>query len=218
VTATYAFRTRAWLLGAAAGAVMTATRVTGIMTLPGLAWVAWQAAARDVRSRTIALVAVAGCAGGVAAYSVFNYRVSGTLFAWYDAITYWNYQPGGNPFGALVSAGLALVTRPYQFLVTEPMAPYDTLNALAAVGALALVPIIWRRFGLGYAAIVLAGLLLPLSSGQLVGLGRYASVQFPVALALASFRGETRHQVLLVSLAMLYALTLAMFATVHPLY
>ena len=73
------------------------------------------------------------------------------------------------------------------------MAPYDTLNTLAALGALALVPLIWRRFGAGYALISLAGLLLPLSSGQFEGLGRYCSVQFPIALALASFPGDTRH-------------------------
>ena len=83
----------------------------------------------------------------------------------------------------------ALATRPYQFL-TSGMGPYDTLNALAALGALALAPVIWRRFNAGYAVIVVAGLLLPLSSGQFEGLGRYTSVQFPIALVLASFGGD----------------------------
>ena len=111
----------------------------------------------------------------------------------------------------------ALVSRPYQFL-TERIAPYDTLNAFAAMGALALVPVIWRRLNPGYALIVLASLVLPLSSGQLEGLGRYTSVQFPIAIALAGFTGEIRHHVVLAAFAMLYALGLAMFVTVHPLF
>ena len=95
----------------------------------------------------------------------------------------------------------ALATRPYQFL-TSGMGPYDTLNALAALGALALAPVIKRRFNAGYAVIVVAGLLLPLSSGQFEGLGRYTSVQFPIALVLASFSGEMRHHVMLTASAM----------------
>jgi hypothetical protein len=89
---------------------------------------------------------------------------------------------------------------------------------LAALGALALTPVIWRRFNAGYALIVIAALLLPLSSGQFEGLGRYTSVLFPVALALASLAGETRHHVMLAASASLYALGLAMFVTVHPLF
>ena len=132
--------------------------------------------------------------------------------------SFWGYRPGGNPFGAVAGLAHALVTRPYQFLTTERMAPYDTLNALAAVGTLLLIPLIGWRFSGGYALIVLAGLLLPLSSGQFEGLGRYCSVQFPIALALASVGGETRHLLLLAMSAALYALGLALFVTVHPLF
>ena len=218
VAAAYAYRTRQWIAGAMAGAVMTATRVTGVMAVPGLIWIAWQATTGDRRSKVIALAAGGASAAGMVLYSLFNYSLSGTPFAWYDAITFWGYHPGGNPFGTLVGLIWSLLTRPYHFLTTERMAPYDTLNALAALGALVLVPVIWRRFNPGYALIVVAGLLLPLSSGQFEGLGRYCSVQFPIALALASFNGEVRHQLLLSGFAVLYALGLAMFVTVHPLF
>lgn len=112
----------------------------------------------------------------------------------------------------------ALATRPVQFLTTERMAWYDTLNAGAALLALALVPLIWRRFQAGYALIVVAALLLPLSSGQFEGLGRYTSVQFPVALALASLAGHKRHYLLIAGSLALYGVCLALFATVHPLF
>jgi hypothetical protein len=218
VTTAYALRTRRWTVAAIAGAILTATRVTGVMAVPGLAWIAWQSAGRDADQRWKAAAAIAGCLAGIGAYCVFNYRISGTPFAWYDAITFWGYRPGGNPFGGVTGLVQALVSRPYQFLTTERMAPYDTLNALAALGAFALVPLIWWRFNGGYALIVAAGLLLPLSSGQFEGLGRYCAVQFPIALALASLSGDLRHQLLLVSSAILYALGLALFVTVHPLF
>jgi hypothetical protein len=218
VTAAYALRTRRWLVGAAAGAVMTATRVTGVMAVPGLAWLAWQAVGADSRARFKALMAAAACTAGFVAYCVYNYMISGTPFAWYDAITFWNYTPGGNPFASISGLLRALATRPYQFLATENIAPYDTLNAMAALLALAFVPLIWRRFNAGYALIVMAGIMLPLSSGSFEGLGRYCSVQFPIALAMASVGGELRHHLMLATLAALYGLLLAMFATVHPLF
>jgi hypothetical protein len=218
VLTVYALRTRKWVVAALSGAVMTATRVTGVMAVPGLALIAWRIAGADRRSQMLALAAVAASMAGIGLYSLFNYQMSGTPFAWYDAITFWGYRPGGNPFGGVLGLLQALVTRPYQFLATERMAPYDTLNALSALGALALLPLIVRRFNAGYALIVLAGLLLPLSSGQFEGLGRYCSVQFPIALGLASLTGEIRHHVLLAGSAVLYAIGLAMFVTVHPLF
>ena len=218
VAAVYAFRQQAWMVGSLAGAVMTATRVTAVMALPGLALIAWNAAGSAPRPRRRALAATAGTLFGIAAYSAFNYAVSPGPFTWYSSITFWNYHPGGNPFANLAALVVSLLTRPYQFLTTERMAPYDTLNGLAAILALALVPVIWKRFNAGYALIVLAALLLPLSSGQFEGLGRYVSVQFPVALALASFSSAKAHAVTLAFFAGLYVVCLSLFVTVHPLF
>jgi hypothetical protein len=217
VGAAYAFRTRQWAWGALAGAAMTATRVTGVMAVPGLAWIAWRAAGGNRRDRVLAAIAVAGTLLGIGAYCVYNYVVSGTPFAWYDAITHWNYAPGQNPVAMPFTVLRALVTRPFTYL-SDGMAPYDTLNTLAAVGAFVLLPLIVKRFGTGYALIVAGGLILPLSSGQLEGLGRYASVQFPLALALASVRSEVTHTTLIAVFAMLYAICMALFVTVHPLF
>jgi Gpi18-like mannosyltransferase len=217
VAAAYAFRTGMLSVGGAAGAVMTATRVTGVMSVPGLAVLAWTSPAS--RSRAVRLAAIAACFGGIAAFSVFTWTLSGHPFTWYESITFWGYNPGTRfPFASLLSLLQTLVTRPYEFLTTERMAVYDTLNAAAALLALSLVPLIWKRFNAGYALIVLAALLLPLSSGQFEGLARYASVQFPVAIALASMRGEMRHHLVLATFAALYGICLAMFVNVHPLF
>jgi Gpi18-like mannosyltransferase len=219
VATVYALRTGHFLAAGAAGALLTATRVTAVMAVPGLAVVAWQGSAGASRRRAQAMAAVAAALIGILAFSLFNWAISGHPLTWYQSITFWGYQPGARfPFAALWTLAETVVTRPYAFLTTERMAPYDVVNALSAILALALVPVIWRRFSAGYALIVLAALLLPLSSGQFEGLARYTAVQFPVFLALASFGGEVRHQVLIATSAALYGLCLAMFANVHPLF
>lgn len=217
VATAYALRTQRFVLAGVTGALMTATRATAVMAVPGLALVAWSASAESTRVR--AGLAVAMSLVGIGAFSVFNWSLSGNPLTWYESITFWGYHPGAAfPFATLATLLQGLLTRPYQLLTTERMAPYDTVNALAAVIALALVPLIWRRFNAGYALIVLAAMLLPLSSGVFEGLARYTAVQFPVALALASLGGEVRHGVLLATSAALYAICLALFVNVHPLF
>ena len=218
VGAALAFRTRHWALGAFAAAVMTATRVNGVMFLPALALIGWDSAGDSGRERMRALVA-AGCgAAGIVAYSFFNYWISGNPIEWYDSITRWGYHPGGNPVAGLLRIVEALIARPVQFIASEPMAPYDTLNALSAIAALVSVPFIWLRFGRGYAAIVMLGLALPLSSGQYEGLGRYCSVLFPLAILFGSMKGEARHLGLITGFVLFYTLGLVLFGNVHPLF
>jgi hypothetical protein len=77
---------------------------------------------------------------------------------------------------------------------------------------------VWKRFGTGYAAVIVLGLVLPLSSGQLEGLGRYCAVLFPIALLLGGLEGEARHTWLLASFCLFYSLGLILFGNVHPLF
>lgn len=218
VGAALALRTRHWVLAALAMAAMTATRVNGVMFLPALAWLGWRAAGSSARDRAWATGAAAAGLLGIGAYSWFNYRISGNPFEWYDSITRWGYHPGGNPLSGLFAIGRALLTRPMSFIISERMAPYDTLNALTAAAALCAVPFIWRRFGFGYAAIVVLGLALPLSSGQYEGLGRYCAVLFPLSILLGGVKGETRHLGLVTSFVLFYTLGLVLFGNVHPLF
>jgi hypothetical protein len=194
------------------------TRVNGVMFVPALAWLAWRAARPDARDRLWATLAVAGSLLGIGTYSYFNYQLSGNPFEWYDSITRWNYHPGGNPFNGILAIGGALLTRPIEFLTTERMAPYDSLNALMATFALVLVPLVWRRFGFGYASVILLGILLPLSSGQFEGLGRYCAVLFPIPLWLGSLKGEARHTWMIACFVLFYTLGLVLFGNVHPLF
>jgi len=216
--AALAIRTRRWGWAAVAGAAMTATRVNGLMFVPALAWLAWHAAPDGGRNRARAIGAAAASLLGIGGYCLYNYALSGDPIAWYYSIQRWGYYPGQNPLGGLVRIVEALATRPYAFLSAGDTAPYDTLNALSAMAALGALPFVWRRLGFGYAAVIALGLVLPLSSGQYEGLGRYTAVLFPVPIYLASLQGETRHIVLIALASMLYTLGLALFVNVHPLF
>src|SRR5687767_8719045 len=65
VSAVYAFRLQQWSFGAMAGAIMTATRVTGVMAVPGLALIAWQACGRDTHQRVRAAAGIAATLAGI---------------------------------------------------------------------------------------------------------------------------------------------------------
>jgi hypothetical protein len=215
--AALAIRSGRWGWAAVAGAAMTATRVNGALLVPALLWLAWRSAEAGPRRRRM-LAAAAASGAGIALYCVYNFALSGNPFEWYHSIQRWGYYPGGNPASGLLAIGRALVTRPYSFLTSEAMAPYDILNVLPALGAVLAVPFIWRRLGGPYAAIVVLGLILPLSTGQYEGLARYCAVLFPLPIFLASLGGEVRHVVLVAVAAMLYTLGLILFVNVHPMF
>jgi hypothetical protein len=221
VAAFYLFRTRRWIAGGVCGALATATRVNGILILPALAWFAWQSAERTRRDRMWAAVGLVLAASGFGAYCFYIYTLSGNPFEWARVITLWGdsgYKPGGAPWLVLARLGRTLLTHPYAFLTTERLAPYDSLNGLAAMIFVIATPFVWWRFGTGYGLLMAANLWLPLSSGQVEGLGRYCAVMFPFFIWLASIRSRTVFLAALIASAMLYTLCLALFTTIHPLF
>ena len=218
VVAFYGFRTRHWIAGGVAGGLATATRVNGILMLPALAWIAWQDAGGSRRDRVHAAVGLALVPAGIAMYSAYVYRLSGQPFEWAVSISRWGYQPGGPPWMPFVHLVRQLVTHPYLYLTTDPMALYDTLYGVTALLFAASIPFVWRRFGAAYGLFMLLNLYLPLSSGAFEGLGRYCSVLFPAFIWLASIRRGWVYPTLVVLFALFYTLGLALFTTVHPLF
>ena len=217
VTAFYAFRTGHWAAAAAAGALVTCTRVNGILIFPPLALLVWQTWRHDPRRLRHGVLALACVPAGLAAYSAYNFALSGSFLEWYHSIQRWDYTPGHSPVMAF-AALLGRLAEPYRYLTTEPLAPYDVLNGLAATFGLLMTPLVWRRFGAPYALFILLNLTLPLSSGQFVGLGRYTAVLFPLFLWLAARRSEVTHLALVAISALLYMLCQALFVTLHPVF
>jgi hypothetical protein len=214
----YGFRTRRWWLGGAAGALATATRVNGILMLPALAWIAWRAAPPTLRDRGRAAGGVLLVTAGVAAYSIFVYRLSGNPFEWAASISRWGYYPGGAPWTAPLVLMQRILLHPYAYLAGDRMAPYDTLYGVTGILFLAAVPCVWRRLGAAYGLFMLLNLWLPMSSGVFEGVGRYCSVLFPAFIWFASIRSRFAFTSLVVVFALFYTLGLALFTTIHPLF
>lgn len=212
------FRTGRFWLGGLAGALVTATRVNGILILPALAWLAWTTAGRDRSRLWRAAVGLALVPLGIGAYSLFTWSASGNPLEWMESIRRWNYHPGGAPWTPVVTLVVNLATRPVTYLTTDPVAPYDTLNGSMAIVAIAAIPFVWRRFGAPYALLMIANLWLPLSSGTFEGLGRYCAVLFPLPMLAATIQSSTARHLLLALSGALYMLALALFTNIHPIF
>ncbi len=215
----YGFRRRQWVLGGVCGALAGATRVTGILMWPALAWTAWRAASSP-RDRIRAAAALVIATTGFAAYCLYVYWESGDPFLWATALTRWGagYHPGGMPWSAPIALARALMIRPYVYLTSGPMAAYDALYGVTALAFVVATPFVWRRFGAAYGLFMAANLYVPLSSGSFEGLGRYCSVLFPCFIWLGSLRSARLFTALAVVFAMFYTLGLAMFVTLRPLF
>ena len=218
LAAVYAFRTRQWSLGGVSGALASATRVNGVMALPALAWIGWRAAGANRRHRWLAGAATLLAGAGLVIYSFYVYRLSGSFLEWYYSITRWNYQPGIHGVEVFVGLIRALVMRPYSYLTQEHAAPYDLLNGGMGLTFLGMVPFVWRKLGAGYGLFMLANLALPISAGQFEGLGRYCAVLFPAFIWLGTFRSQILQMTLIAGFGILYALCLALFVNIHPIF
>jgi Dolichyl-phosphate-mannose-protein mannosyltransferase len=214
----YAFRTRHWILGGICGGLATATRVNGILMLVPLSWIAWRNSDPTLRDRVLALVGLALVVTGIAAYSIYVYQLSGNPFEWAASITRWGYYPGGRPWMVPLRLVAQLLTHPLRYFRSDPMAPYDTLYGVTGILFVCAIPIVWIRFGAGYGLFMLLNLWLPLSSGAFEGVGRYCSVLFPCFIWLATIRSRTVSTMLIVVFAAFYAISLSLFATLHPLF
>jgi hypothetical protein len=238
----YGFRTRRWAVAGVCGAIATATRITGILMWPALAWIVLRLArdrplaqdfarglARDrppverhvaTRERLAAVAALVVATLGFGGYCFYLYQETGHPFLWATALTRWGtgYHPGGAPWSAPLALAGALLTHPYVFLTSGPMAVYDALYGVTALLFVIATPFVWRKFGAAYGLFMALNLYVPLSSGTFEGLGRYCSVLFPCFIWLASIRSRWLSTALVVVFAMFYTLGLALFATLRPLF
>jgi hypothetical protein len=214
----YFFRTHRWIRGGVAGGLATATRPTGILILPALAWIAWSTVGPSRRDRALAIVGLALVVFGIGAYSIYVYRLTGNPLEWAISITRWGYHPGGPPWLEPARLARQLLTHPYQFLTTDRMALYDTLYGVTGMAFLAATPFVWRQFGAGYGLYMLLNLYVPLSSGVFEGMGRYCSILFPCSIWLATIRSPFVATGLVILFAMFYMLGLTLFVTVHPIF
>jgi Gpi18-like mannosyltransferase len=144
------------------------------------------AAAERIRARArplqaSALIAIAAPIAGMLAYSAFVHHVTGSWFGWARLHEAW-----GRAY-----EGLAPATRAYHWISEEGLVsvvqnmPFDTLNALGLLFAIAMLWPVARKVGIAYAVFALINIVPPFVAGGVLSMGRLTATLFPLFLALA---------------------------------
>jgi hypothetical protein len=175
VGAFYAAKRGSWWLAGAAGALSTATRVSGVYLFPVLLILYLQQHGRRVRPNVLALLLIPT---GALAFMSYLYAITGNALAFRDILATWARHSGFflNPL-------VAYLVRP-----SEVGVPWDLklLNFTVAVVALACTFVLFKRRQWALGLYALFSALTPLSTGILMSFTRYTAVAFPVHMALAS--------------------------------
>ncbi|HEX8153443.1 MAG TPA: hypothetical protein VF698_09975 [Thermoanaerobaculia bacterium] len=193
-----AAQTETWWAMGVLGGLAALARPGGILLVIPLTLLAWRKARGQVA--WVALVPL-----GTATFMLFLDRITGNPFAFRDIQTAWYRTPA--PFWAAFgryTANPAMLSDPWNFLV---------LNFVMAVAVLlaALMFLARREWALGL--YTLAAILMPLSTGSLQSVSRYAVVIFPIFLLLAmAGRRPNAERVILATSALLLGWFVALFA------
>ena len=161
-----------------------------------------------LRESSSTVVAASAAVVGVLVFSAFIYAMTGRPFAWLEAHAAW-----GRTFGTWVSRG------PFQELQYGGLygytrsQPIDAVNFLAAIGFVAAIWPVTRRFGVAYGAFVAVNLLPPLAAGGLLSIGRVTAPMFPVFIWLACVIPARQRAAWLILFAMLQGWGAALFFT-----
>ena len=210
---------RAELLPAAAwGLLVGLTRPNGFLLSVVLVVMLLERSRELTRSpaRQVAksVLAAASPGLGMLVYSVYVHRLTGDFFGWARLHEAW-----GRSF-----SGLAPVQRAYGWLVDEGLlvvlqnVPYDTLNSLGLIFALAMVWPVARRLGPAFALFVLINVVPPMLAGGVLSMGRLTSTLFPLFIALAAMVPPRAIPPLVTLFALGQGFAAALFFTWRPLF
>lgn len=223
VAAAYHARRQQWVWAAFWGLLATATRVPGlaILGLVGLEWLrahgwtlstawrgdAWRNLWRGLRDDWGGLLVMALIPLGLLSFVAFSARTFGDPWAFRVAAGTWDRDMAG-PYLIIRGAVDRLIAGSFK----RGKVPWREIIDLAAfLGAVALVPCIWKRLGEAYALYTLSIVLLPAWS-HTMSMTRYVVVAFPVYVLLARW---ARHRAVDRALLASFAILLGMLVTVN---
>ena len=217
VGAIYEFNARRWGRAAAWGLVIGLTRPNGFMlaiTLAafGLAQRIWTRAALPPQARIGALGAVVAPVLGVTIYSIYIGALTGNPLQWSAQHAAWGRTfTGAEPFMKSMTFAAKYGLETY-----ARTSPYELMNGIAAVLALAATIPVAVRLGLPYAIFILSNLVPPLLVGGFISIGRVTATMFPIFMWLAMRESSRTSTIVAVAFAMLQALGAALFYTWRP--
>ena len=180
------------------GLLAIGVRDAGSQSGPGLSW------------RRLVLAAMPGI--GMLLFTLYVHQVTGIWFAWAKTHAAWGRVVGGaSPLAAFSGVGAGGLG------ASAADHPYDLLNGAGLLFALALLAAVWR-LSPAWAAFVVVGVLVPLSAGGLLSMGRLTSTLFPLFLAAALLLPAGLLGGLTTSFALVQGLLAALFYTWRGVY
>lgn len=174
VASFYAAKKENWWAAGALGAFASATRVNGVLLLPALLILSWQMYRSLQIKKILGLLLVPV---GLWAYMLYSWWACGDPFAFRTAVAAWGRKPD-----FLLTAFFKYLIHPHTII--EPW-NFHLLNAASALLCLICVYFLIRRREWALAAYGFLAMFMPLSSGILQSMDRYALVVFPMYMALA---------------------------------
>jgi Gpi18-like mannosyltransferase len=191
-----AARQRWWAAGLL-GSLASATRFIGICLLPALLLLPWQRKQRMSARQLWLLIIPAGLISFVA----YLYARTGDLLAFVHAQTLWG-RGSAAKLGSPLMHGL-VISKPWNFVA---------LNLVVALLMIAAGVAFLIRRQWSYAAYTLLSVAIPLSSGSLQSIARYALADFPMFYWLSSVcRTPSRERALTAAFVILLGWLIALF-------
>lgn len=211
---------RRWMQAGMWGALATLCRPNGILIGLPLALMAlelhgnppWRMMAKRLALLLPVPLALVG-------YSLYTYTLSQDPVAWLSAQSAWGNSIGNPPWGLLLSIISQLVNHGwYEYFFLAPQSPFRLFHGATALLFLMFVPTVFKRFGIPMGAYVLVSLFVPLTASELEGIGRYASVLFPVFMLAGTVESRRVQELIVIVSAQFQALFICLFVTVRPIY
>jgi hypothetical protein len=174
VTSFYAAKRENWWAAGAIGAFASAARVNGVILLPALLILSWQMYRSLQIKKILGLLLVPV---GLLAYMLYSWWACGDALAFKHAVARWGRKPGF----FLTALGKYLI---HPHIILEPW-NFNLLNAGSALLCFFAVYVLLRRREWALAVYAFLAIFVPLSTGMLQSMDRYALIIFPMFMGLA---------------------------------
>ncbi len=178
------------------GLLAALTRVTGVLLFIPLVWEYWSRrpspGLRDPRFLAVFLVPL-----GTFGFFLFHYLRFGDLLLFLKVERWW-----GRAF---------TLNKEHFALFTHPATVNLLTDALFVVFAVAATWLVFRRLRTSYGLYMLATILVALSTGTLMSIGRYVLVLFPMYILIASAKDRLAQQTYAFASTLLLAMDIALF-------